>query len=154
MTFICFIRNQWLANIVFICGTSFAPFIAYLRSPSSFELDCPCLSRISKGSSPDADWRDLVLLQSMSWWWVLETDSSWLGWAVEYYYSVSRQNWNINITSLNMFVFISFDWWKVTSQVFFFFSNFRWLLSISFILPRRKMREIFIIFCTLIHHLY
>ena len=85
--------------------------------------------------------------------WSLLTVSSWLGGAVVNYCSVSRQNWNINITSLNMFVFISFDWWKITSQVFFFFSIFRWLLSISFILPRRKMREIFIIFCTLIHHL-
>ena len=42
-------------KLVFICGTSFAPFIAYLRSPSSFELDCPCLSRISKVSSPDTN---------------------------------------------------------------------------------------------------
>ena len=64
--------------------------------------------------------------------WSLLTVSSWLGWAVVNYCSFWRQNWNINITSLNMFVFISFDWWKITSQVFFFFSIFRWLLSISF----------------------
>ena len=42
-------------KLVFICGTSFAPFIDYLRSPSSFELDCTCFSSISKGISPDVD---------------------------------------------------------------------------------------------------
>ena len=90
----------WLANKFPICGTSFVPFTAYWCPPSSFELDFACLSRMSKVRSPDANWGDLVWLQSISWWWLLVTvfscrprrrrctmPSFW------------RQNWNSNMTS-------------------------------------------------------
>ena len=124
-----------LANIVLICGTFFAPNTAYWCSPSSFELDCPCLSRISKVSSPDTNWRDLVLLQSMSWWWLLSAVGRVGGGVLPPRFGAKTEivTWHHNV-----FVCISFNWWKVTSLVFFFFSFLDACFCNLFYPPKKK----------------